>query len=162
VSAQEAGQTNSQAMAHQRAVALAWMMSHFPKGASSEVLLTVCIVLLALHIFYSYCCRLICLKATGEVSSLIWLPVLQLIPLFNAAGMSGAWLLAVFVPGLNLIAYILWCFNIVKARGKHVIWAILLLLPFASILAFFYLAFSGSDSAEAPPEKFQTQSLQTA
>jgi hypothetical protein len=68
------------------------------------------------------------------------------VPLLRAAGMSGWWLVAWFVPGLNLVAMTLWSFKIVERRNKSPVWAVLLLLPFTNLLAFLYLAFSGGES----------------
>ena len=50
------------------------------------------------------------------------------IPMLRAAGMSGAWFLAYLIPGLNILAQIIWCFKIVAAREKSVLIAIMLLL----------------------------------
>ncbi len=102
---------------------------------------------LLFHLFFSYCGRLICIKAGSDPGLLIWLPMLQVLPFFRAAGMSYWWLLGLFVPLLNFVVQILWCFKIVSARGKHVIWAVLFLLPLVNIVAFLYLAFSGDDSS---------------
>jgi hypothetical protein len=77
---------------------------------------------------------------------LIWLPILKQIPLFKAAGMSPWWTLSLLLPPVYLIAIILWCFKIVRARGKKIIFAIMLLLPVANVIAFFYLALSGDGS----------------
>jgi hypothetical protein len=101
--------------------------------------------LLACHLFFCYCCKLIVRKTANEAGFLIWLPVLQLFPLLRAAGMSGWWFILWMLPGLNLLASIVWCFKIVSARGKGVVWAILLLLPFTNLIAFLYLAFSDGD-----------------
>ena len=106
-------------------------------------------------LFFSLCSRMICQKAGAEPGVLIWLPVLQMIPLFRAAGMSPAWLLAYFVPFLNLVAQIMWSLNIAKARNKSVGVGILLLLPILNVFAFLYLAFSDSGSDSAKPAKKQ-------
>ena len=55
-------------------------------------------------------------------------------------------MLAMFVPLLNVVAQILWCFKITEARGKSVWVAVLLIVPGPSLFAFLYLAFS--DAAE--------------
>lgn len=100
--------------------------------------------LLILYLFGCYCLRLICMKAGHPPGFLIWIPLLQMIPAFRAAGMSAWWFLALFVPLLNLVAQIMWCFKITSARGKSIWVAILLLLPVFSLFAFLYLAFSSS------------------
>jgi hypothetical protein len=73
--------------------------------------------------------------------------------------MSGWWFLALLVPLLNLVASVLWCFNIVKARGKSIWVGVLLLLPVTSPFAFLYLAFSNGappDEDEEPEPKIMT------
>ena len=106
---------------------------------------------LLLYLFYSYCCMLICRKTGRPAGILVWLPFLKLFPMFRAAGMSWWWLLAFFVPVLNLVPVILWPLKIAKARGKSAWIGILLLLPIINLFAFLYLAFSDS-TAEADDE----------
>jgi hypothetical protein len=110
------------------------------------LLLYVCI-----YLFYSYCCLLICRKAGHPPGVLIWLPLLKLLPMLRAAGMSCWWLVACFVPLLNLVPLVLWPLKIAKARGKSVWIGVLLLLPVANVFAFLYLAFSDS-AAEGEDE----------
>jgi hypothetical protein len=120
-------------------------------------------VALLLYVFYCYCCMLICQKTGNPPGILVWLPVLQLFPMLRAAGMSGWWFLAYFVPLLNLVPTILWPFKIASARGKSAWVGVFLLLPITSLFAFLYLAFSDraadKDEEEAEPK---IMSLQTA
>lgn len=143
-----------------------WPLNRPALRVNKEVLCTLLGIALLMHLGFSYCCRLICLKAKSPDSFLVWLPVLQVFPMLRAAGMSGWWFLALFVPLLNIVGAVLWSLKIVNARGKHVIWAILLILPGLSLLAFLYLAFSSDGSSEGPPpktsSKFQTRGLQSA
>src|ERR1041385_6081575 len=69
------------------------------------------------YVLLCYCGMLICEKTGHPPGPLVWIPVLQLIPLLRAAGMSPAWLLAFLVPFLNIIAQIVWSMNIARARG---------------------------------------------
>lgn len=130
---------------------------------------TVCFVGGGLYLFLSTCFWLICRKTHNSPGPLVWLPVLQLIPLIRAANM--AWAFACFIPvlniaativgvraahthwigsftctilALNLIALIIWSIKIVKARGKSPWVSFFMLFPFTSIFAFLYLAFSSS------------------
>ena len=73
----------------------------------TTTLLAILGVGLALYMFGCYCCLLLCQTAGYEPGPVIWVPVLQMIPLFRAAEMSGWWVLGCFVPGLNLLAHIL-------------------------------------------------------
>lgn len=105
-------------------------------------------VLLFLYVLGCYCGMLICQKAGQDPGALIWIPLLQLIPLLRAAGMSPGWMVAFLVPLLNIIGHVLWSFNIAKARGKSPLVGLGLVLPVTSIFAYLYLAFS-----QAAPKK---------
>jgi hypothetical protein len=143
-----------------------WLAKRAALHIGSELFLTALGILAVLHLALCHLLNQICIKAKSPRSFLIWVPVAQLLPLLRAAGMSRWWVLLCIVPGLNVIAFVLWSVNIVKACGKSVVWTVLLIFPVTSLVAILYLAFSGSDpSCTAPPKptsKFQTQSLQTA
>ena len=121
--------------------------------AGSSLLFVVLGIALVIYLFHCYCCLLICRKTGKPSDILVWVPVAQLLPLLSAAGMSGWWFLACLVPGLNILAQVLWCFNIVKARGKSIWVAVLLLLPITSLFAFLYLAFSNGAAADENEER---------
>ncbi len=106
-------------------------------------------VIFASYLFLCYCLKLICQKTGNEPGFLIWLPLFQMIPLFRAANMSAWCFLGLFVPVVNLIVQIVWCFKIVQARRKSALTAIGLLLPVTNLLALLYLAFSNG-KREAP------------
>jgi hypothetical protein len=102
--------------------------------------------LTSVYLLFSFLCRLICVKTGNPPSALIWLPFFKQIPLLKAAGMSPWWILTNFLPGVSLILYIAWCFNITHARAKHVIVALLLVLPVINLFAFLYLALADARS----------------
>jgi hypothetical protein len=141
----------------------AWS-KHAPAGVpplkiNINILFVVLSIIVVAYLFFCYCGSLICKKAGKPAGVLIWLPVLQYIPLFRAANMSPLWFLAMFVPVLNLVAHFLWSFRIAGARGKGLLTALFLFLP-TYPLAFMYLAFSGGGSSEeTPPAKFAAQGL---
>ena len=117
----------------------------------SPTLIGVLAGMLVCYLFFCYCCGLICRKSGSEPGILVWLPILQVFPLLRAAGMSGWWFLAFFVPGLNLVAEMAWCINIVLTRGKSLWWALFLVLPGTNLFVFLYLAFSGAKSVDDKP-----------
>lgn len=119
-------------------------------------------VLLALYLFHSYCCMLICRKTGSEPGILVWLPVLQLLPLLKAAGMSLWWFLVFLVPGLNLIAQVWWFIKITQARGKGFLVALLLIFPLTSPFAAMYLAFSGSPRPRKETRRVEIMTLEAA
>ena len=132
-----------------------------------------------LYLFFSYCCMLICLKAGKPPGALVWLPILKVFPLLHAADMSYAWFIVYIGPALaivgaassagnnaamlanlalagvmsllQIVMVIMWCFKIAKACGKSAWVGLFLLLPFSSLFAFLYLAFSDSATEEKAP-----------
>jgi hypothetical protein len=110
-----------------------------------------------MYLFFCYCSMLICQKAHTAPGVLVWIPVLQIIPLLRAAGMSGVWLLAFFVPVINFVAQVIWYVKIVQARGKGPFLVVWLVLPLTAPFAFLYLAFS-----EAAPVKIVKQHVPLA
>lgn len=100
------------------------------------------------HLFVSMLFWMICRKTHNSPGPLVWVPVLQLIPLLRAANMSRIWFFAYFIPVINIIAQIVWSIKICKTRGKSPFVAFLLILPPTSLFAFLYLAFSRSAPVE--------------
>jgi len=110
-------------------------------------------IAISFYLFYCFCLSLICKKAKEPGGVMVWLPVLQVFPCLKAAGMSGWWFLALFVPVLNIVAQVIWCLKITKARGKHPLVGVLLILPLVNLFAFLYLAFSSDGTADAPKQE---------
>lgn len=116
-------------------------------------------------IFYflvSYCFLLICKKAGKPAGPIIWVPFAQMIPLLDAAGMSGWWFIGFMLPVINVVGSILWCFKIAKACGKGAGTGLMLLLPVINILALFYLAFSGGGASREDKPRVEIMTLETA
>lgn len=126
------------------------LRKNLPPITSQELVIAGAVVA-ALYLFWCYCAMLICQKAGQAPGVLVWLPLLQLFPLLRAANMSAWWFFAYFLPGLSLVAHVMWCVKISSVRGKNLLVAILLLLPVTNLLAVLYLAFS--DGAAAPRKK---------
>ena len=116
----------------------------------------------AIFLFFSYCFRLICEKAGKKPGMMVWLPILQSFPLLDAAGMPAWWFLVGLIPGLNLVAGIVWCFKITQARGKSPITAVLLLVPILGIFALLNLAFSDSPRPVREKRRVEIMTLEAA
>jgi hypothetical protein len=101
-------------------------------------------VALVLHIFYSVCMRKICLKAKAEPGGMIWIPILQFVPLHRAAGISPGLVLLYFVPLIGVFVFIYWCVKICRALEKSAGLVFLIFVPILNLLFIPYLAFSGS------------------
>lgn len=118
------------------------------KAGDRSVLYTFIAILGSIHLLVSALFWMICRKTHISPGPLVWLPVLQLVPLLRAANMPWPWFFAYFIPVLNIIAQIVWCIKIVKSRGKSPVVSFFLLFPFTSLFAFLYLAFSSSAPVE--------------
>ncbi len=124
---------------------------------STNALLMAGGLVIVLYLLFSFCAMLICQKAGHPPGALIWIPILQLIPLVRAAQMSPAWVIAFMIPLLNIVAHIVWSFNIAKARGKSTLTGLFLVLPVTSFFAFLYLALSnGVAKKETPTVEIMT------
>jgi len=120
---------------------------------SNEMLLVALGLVVGAYLFICYCLKLICQKSGQEPGFSVWCPIVQILPLLRAAGMSGWWLVGFLVPLVNIVAAILWSFKIVQARGKSGLVAVFLLLPFTSFLALLYLAFSNGAKQEKEDDR---------
>lgn len=110
-------------------------------GGALFMLISV-IIALGVHIFFAFCLKRICEKAGSQPGVLIWIPILQLFPLLQAAGMA-AWMFILFlIPLVNIVIGILMWVNILKNMGKHPAMVIVLMIPFVNIIYLIYLAFS--------------------
>ena len=107
------------------------------------------------YVIFCCCSLLLCRKSGNEPGLLIWIPILQIFPLLRAAGMSGRWFIAFFVPVLNIVAWMGWCVNIAISRRKSLWWALLLILPVTNVVAFVYLALSNVDSPKGGSRIFR-------
>ena len=124
---------------------------------STDSLLTVCSIVVVVYLFFCFCAMLICQKAGHPPGVLIWIPILQLVPLLRAADMSPVWVVAFLIPFVNIVAHIVWSFNIAKARGKGGLTGLFLVFPVTSFFAFLYLALSnGVPKREAPTVEIMT------
>jgi hypothetical protein len=127
-----------------------------------RLLLIIAGAVLALFLFHSFCCKLICEKAGSEPGPLIWIPILQLLPLLKAANMSPWWFLGFLVPVVNLAAQVLWCIKISQARGKSIVVGLLLIFPLTSLFALLYLAFSDGRGGKKENRRVEIMTLETA
>lgn len=96
----------------------------------------------ALYVFTCFCLKRICQKCGNEPGVLIWIPIVQIIPLLQVAGMATWMLILFFIPFVNLaIGVYMWA-KICSARGKSPWLVLLMFVPIANIIFVPYLAFS--------------------
>jgi hypothetical protein len=97
---------------------------------------------LGLYIFYCYCLKVICEKTGRKAGVLIWIPIVQLVPLLETAGLPVWFIIGFFIPLLNLILGLVMFAKICVARGKSAWLIVLLFIPVANLFFIPYLAFS--------------------
>lgn len=96
---------------------------------------------IALFVFFSYCLKAICEKANHDPDILIWIPLVQLIPMARIAGINPLLLLLYVVPFINVVFMLYHWAKVCIAIDKSPWLVILLLIPvlnltFLPILAF--------------------------
>ncbi len=97
---------------------------------------------LALYVFYCFCLKKICEKCGVNPGILIWIPIVQLVPLLQVAGMATWMLILFFIPLVNLIVLVMMWAKVCAARGKSPWLVIMIFIPFVNIIFIPYLAFS--------------------
>jgi len=114
-------------------------------GAIVAVFFVICALL-----FFpaAYCLSLICRKAGTEPGVLIWIPLLQIIPLFRAADLP-LWMIGLFfVPVVNIAMPLLLWWKLCEARGKPAFLGLFIIVPGVNLVLVLYLAFSGPTLGE--------------
>jgi hypothetical protein len=100
------------------------------------------VIAVAVYIFACYCLKRICEKCGKQPGVLIWIPIVQLIPLLEVAGMAIWMIILFFIPFVNLVVLVMMWAKICIARGKSPWLVILMFIPIVNIVFIPYLAFS--------------------
>jgi len=114
------------------------------QGHSASPEITVVIIglgiFLAIYLGFCFLLKRICEKCGVEPGILIWIPIFNMIRLLQAGGLSGWYLLLLFIPLVNLIICVIMWWRICDARGKNPGLSILMLVPFVNVIILLYLA----------------------
>jgi uncharacterized membrane protein YhaH (DUF805 family) len=111
-------------------------------GVSIVVMLFAFLIAVGLYIFTCYCFKRICEKCGRNPGVLIWIPIVQLVPLLELAGMA-VWMIILFlIPIVNIVVGVMMWAKICQARGKSPWLVIMVFIPFVNIFFVPYLAFS--------------------
>jgi uncharacterized membrane protein YhaH (DUF805 family) len=111
-------------------------------GVSIVVVLVALLVSIGLYIFTCYCFKRICEKCGKNPGILIWIPIVQLIPLLEVAGMAVWMIILLLIPIVNIVVGVMMWAKICQARGKSPWLVIMAFIPFVNIFFIPYLAFS--------------------
>ena len=124
------------------------VLAHIQKLAMGPILLLYAMALLA-YAFSCYCYKRICQKAGQTPGALIWIPVVQFIPLLRVAQMADWMLILLLIPVVNVVAMLMLWARICTALKKSPWLATSLFVPVVNFILIPYLAFSRTDHAEA-------------
>ena len=110
-------------------------------SGSPVFLLFALVCSLAIYVFYCYCLKRIVEKCGEEPGAIIWIPILQMIPLFRIAKMNPWLVLLTLVPVVNLIVVIMVWINVLKVLGRDPIMVLVVIF-----LGFIYIPYLGLSS----------------
>jgi hypothetical protein len=98
------------------------------------------LVFVAVYVAICYCLKQICQKCGKDPGVLIWIPIVNIIPMLELAGLPSWYIVLFLIPCVNFImGFVLWI-KVSEVRGKGAIWGIITaLIPIVGIP---YLAFS--------------------
>lgn len=142
------------------------------------------------HLLRCWCFFRIVRKSLGHGSLLVFLPLLQWLPLIKAAGMSRGWLwmpafglaMAYYQPpfpeeapwagqvyffvtigfvAVSALLFLIWCFKICRVLGSSPWLGLLLVLPLLELIPLLYLAF-GEGAKSEPNSKSKVGSNRPA
>jgi hypothetical protein len=109
-------------------------------GIGLAAIAIIFVISLALYLFFCFCGKKICEKCGIQPGILIWIPIVQLVPLLQAGGLPVWTIILFLIPIVGFIMAIYMWAKICTARGKGVLVTIgVVLLP---VIFIPYLAFS--------------------
>jgi hypothetical protein len=111
-------------------------------GLGILAILVILCISLAVYLFFCFCYKRICEKCGVTPGILIWIPIVQLIPLLQVAKMATWMIVLFFIPLVNAVVAIMMLAKICTARGKSPWLVIMLFIPIVNIAFLPYLAFS--------------------
>jgi hypothetical protein len=111
-------------------------------GMAAGMVLFLLLTGLAIYIFCCFCYKLICEKCGLTPGILIWIPIVQLVPLLQVAQMPVWMIILLLIPFVNLVVLVVLFAKICIARGKSPWLVIMLFIPIVNLVFLPYLAFS--------------------
>ena len=106
-------------------------------------------VWIALYFYFAFAQYKIAQKVGHESAWWAWIPVLNLFQQVQMAGKEWYWFILCLVPLVNIFAFAAIWMAIAQRCYKSAAWGIMAIVPFLNLIAWGYLAFSGSEAT--PP-----------
>ena len=113
----------------------------------------IAVTLAALVLYFPFCwsCRQLCRRAGSPSYVLVWLPGLQRLALFRAAGVSWTWFfLGIPIPLIGVSAWILCCGRLCETFGRTKLLLLLMIWPIIGWPVFMYLAWASQSDENEP------------
>ena len=133
---------------------LGTVLANIKRIAMGLILLLYAIALFA-YVFSCYCYKRICQKAGQTPGALIWIPIVQFIPLLRVARMADWMLILLLIPIANIVAMLILWARICLALNKSPWLAATLLVPGVNLALIPYLAFSRTDQEQDATDETQ-------
>jgi hypothetical protein len=95
----------------------------------------------ALYIGLCFCLKKICLRCGKDPGVLIWIPIVQLLPMIEMVGLPPVYIIAFFIPLVNFAAIVYLYWKICEKLGKPGFYSLAMLVPLLNIGLIVYLAF---------------------
>ncbi len=111
-------------------------------GLGIVAVLVLLVISLTFYVFFCFCCKRICEKCGKDPGVLIWIPIVNLVPLLELAGLPVWMIILFFIPLVNIVMGVLMWAKICVARGKSGWLVVLMFVPIANLVFIPYLAFS--------------------
>ncbi len=94
-----------------------------------------------IYVYFAVCIQKIAKKTGVENTWMAWIPILQIVPLLEAARKPIWWIILCFIPLVNIIISIIIWMGVAEARGKPSWIGILIIVPVINFFIPAYLAF---------------------
>ena len=100
------------------------------------------VICLPVYVFFCFCFKRICEKCGVTPGILIWIPIVNIIPLLEVAKMPAWMIILLLIPFVNLVFLVMLFAKICVARGKSPWLVVLIFIPIANLIFIPHLAFS--------------------
>jgi len=108
------------------------------------------LVCLGLYAYFAVCLMVMARKTGTGPEWLAWIPLANLLLMCRIGGKSGAWVVLLLVPLVNVLFAVLLFVAMARERGKPAAAGVLVLVPVVNLILPFYLA-SGPATISARP-----------
>jgi RNA polymerase subunit RPABC4/transcription elongation factor Spt4 len=109
------------------------------------------VISICLYVYTAVCLMLLAKKTNTPNGWMAWIPIFNLYLMCKLGNKSGAWIILLFIPFINIIFTLLIWAGIARRTGRSGWLAILMLIPGINLILMAVLAFSEPRIAAGPP-----------